>query len=265
MVTERAKRVAIYAVDGGFRDKAVADAIAIALAESGGNPKAGAGRTADRDRPRPGCGSWGLWQINSCPDRDGDGPPRFGSSPEVLLDPRVNARAAYVISSGGADFGPWSTWWQDPARKRGPGQGKVSDHRDEANRAYFWLGTDDADRLGVELIGRPVSAAVKHRIDYGDPASVWDGVRQIIEHPGDVIGGLPGAAADTARGVLGQLGDLVAVLGGLARFVELLTQWDTWRRVLYVVVALVLLVAAAALLGADLNPARRLAAGRTGD
>jgi LysM repeat protein len=59
----------------------------IAMAESGGNPNA-ISPTAD----------YGLWQINA------------SHGAEATLNPLGNAEAAVAISSGGTDWGPWTTY-----------------------------------------------------------------------------------------------------------------------------------------------------------
>jgi murein DD-endopeptidase MepM/ murein hydrolase activator NlpD len=86
----------------------VSTAVAVALAESGGNPAA-VGVNGDGSRDR------GLWQINS----------RW--HPEVsdacAFDPSCNARAAYVISNGWTDFGPWTTYSSGAYRQYLPPDG----------------------------------------------------------------------------------------------------------------------------------------------
>lgn len=88
---------------------AVADiAAAIALAESQGCKYAKAG--PNDDRPANQCtyryteaeDSFGLWQVNH------EAHPIYTS--DELYDAVGNARAALAISSGGTDFGPWTTY-----------------------------------------------------------------------------------------------------------------------------------------------------------
>lgn len=87
----------------GFSQAVLPVASAIAIAESGGNPRA--------HNPTPPDNSYGLWQINMLGSL---GPARrrqFGiSKNEDLFDPATNARAAYLVSSGGTNWRPWTTY-----------------------------------------------------------------------------------------------------------------------------------------------------------
>jgi len=98
------------AKNAGFPDPHFATAITIT--ESGGVPNA-LGDIRD-DKPI----SIGLWQINTRAH------PKYGR--DHLLIPYNNALAAYEISKGGANWGPWSTYWRDPVKRTGPGQGRVA-------------------------------------------------------------------------------------------------------------------------------------------
>lgn len=83
------------AASTGFADPVTA--AAIAMAESGGNPDAVGDTTIT-----PPFGSVGLWQINVAAHPQYD--------PQSLHDPNTNAAAALVISNGGTNFEPWSTF-----------------------------------------------------------------------------------------------------------------------------------------------------------
>lgn len=98
------------ATRAGFPDPQVA--VAIALAESGGFP----GSIADTPREY----SIGLWQINV------KAHPQYDNLQwrAWLLDPGYNAQAAFKISKEGTDWRPWSTWWKDPRKRIGPGEGR---------------------------------------------------------------------------------------------------------------------------------------------
>jgi cell wall-associated NlpC family hydrolase len=86
----------------GFRGEGLKTAYGIAMRESGGRPEA---YNPDRST---GDDSYGLFQINMLGNM---GPARrraFGiQSNKQLLDPLINARAAYKLSKGGTDFGAW--------------------------------------------------------------------------------------------------------------------------------------------------------------
>lgn len=99
------EQLARVAYDAGFRGDVLVNMVAIALRESRGNSDA----VGDKDNPRKGCGSYGLWQINSCPN-SGAGPPRYADNPRVLLDPTVNAQAAFLLSRQGTWLQPWTSY-----------------------------------------------------------------------------------------------------------------------------------------------------------
>lgn len=91
------------AQQAGFSNASASTIAAIALAESSGNPVAHNARRPDN--------SYGLTQINMI---DALGPQRRAQlglrANEDLFDPLTNFRAAYVISRGGQDFSPWTTY-----------------------------------------------------------------------------------------------------------------------------------------------------------
>lgn len=80
------------AKDAGFPNPKLA--AAIAMAESGGVPNALASTSREY--------SVGLWQINR------KAHPEF--TQEELSDPEKNAAVAFVISKGGTDWSPWTTY-----------------------------------------------------------------------------------------------------------------------------------------------------------
>lgn len=93
----------VYA-QAGFTGEALVNMVAISRGESGWD--AGAqGDTSITD------GTWGpsigLSQIRSLNDQSGTGGWRDATR---LSDPLFNARAAYAISNGGTNFGPWTVW-----------------------------------------------------------------------------------------------------------------------------------------------------------
>ena len=112
------RQIAEYAYDAGFRGQALTTSVAVALAESGGRPGA--------HNAKPPDDSYGLWQINMYgslgPDRRRD---YHLKSDAQLLDPAVNARAAFSVSGHGKTFHPWSTYIH----------GQYRGHLDAARRA----------------------------------------------------------------------------------------------------------------------------------
>lgn len=112
------EQIAKHAYDAGFRGEGLTTAVAVALAES-------SGRTgAHNDTPPD--DSYGLWQINMLGSL---GPARRRQfdldANKELLDPAVNAKAAYSISGHGKNWQPWSTYTNGAYRR----------HLDEARRA----------------------------------------------------------------------------------------------------------------------------------
>lgn len=87
----------------GFPENRIATAVAIAMCESGLRIDA----KGDNNLPHAGCNSWGLWQINRCPDRDTSGP---RADKAALLTAAGNAAAAYQISGAGANWRPWTCY-----------------------------------------------------------------------------------------------------------------------------------------------------------
>lgn len=102
--TLSAKDIAGYAAGAGFSGAALETAVAVALAESSGRPGA-VGDVALQDA------EWGpsigLWQIRSRKEEKGKGTARDA---DRLKDPGFNARSAYTISTGGANWNPWSVY-----------------------------------------------------------------------------------------------------------------------------------------------------------
>lgn len=82
---------ATAAFNAGFRGSALTEAVAIGLAESGCNPTAYNGWCC-----------YGIWQIYQSVHQQ--------YSVSCLTQAQCNADAAYDISSGGSNWGPWQTY-----------------------------------------------------------------------------------------------------------------------------------------------------------
>ena len=109
MTTLSVPELAAYARSAGWTGDGLITIVAIALRESGGNPAA----IGDIDNPHRGCRSYGLVQINVCPQGTAGGNNKgtpWRENPTTLLDPVTNFTAAYQMSRGGQDFGPWTTY-----------------------------------------------------------------------------------------------------------------------------------------------------------
>jgi hypothetical protein len=90
MATLSREQIASYAKSAGFPDDLVPTMVAIALAESGGRTEAHADDSDDD--------SYGLWQINMIGSLGPGRRKQFGlKADKELLDPTVNARAAYAV------------------------------------------------------------------------------------------------------------------------------------------------------------------------
>ncbi|MFK8912527.1 transglycosylase SLT domain-containing protein, partial [Streptomyces sp. YS-3] len=103
--------------NAGFRGESLVTAVAVALAESSCDPTA-----TNVQNNTPPSTDRGLWQINSYWHREVDDACAF--------DPQCNANAAFTISSGGANWQPWSTY----------NAGAHLRHMDEARAAVDRLG-----------------------------------------------------------------------------------------------------------------------------
>ena len=88
-------QVAAVADLAGFRGQALTTAVAISFAEDGSHdPRA-------QNHNTNGTTDTGLWQINSVHAQY--------PAPTMMI-PRANAQAAYVISAGGHNWTPWTTY-----------------------------------------------------------------------------------------------------------------------------------------------------------
>jgi hypothetical protein len=96
-------QIAEAAAAAGFGGESIAIAVAIALAESSGETLA--------HNAKPPDDSYGLWQINMLGSLGPARRAQFGlSANSDLFDPFINARAAYIVSNGGRNWRPWSTF-----------------------------------------------------------------------------------------------------------------------------------------------------------
>lgn len=86
----------------GFRGEGLRLAWAIAMRESMGRP------SAHNRNASTGDNSYGLFQINMIGSLGTSRAAKYGlSSYSALLDPRVNARVAFLMSGRGTNFGAW--------------------------------------------------------------------------------------------------------------------------------------------------------------
>lgn len=97
------ENTAIVARQAGFTGNALVTMVAIAGCESEYNP------TALDNNPKTGDYSVGLWQINYYGSLLASRTALYGP-PSGLTDPLANAKAAFSVSGGGANFSPWTTY-----------------------------------------------------------------------------------------------------------------------------------------------------------
>ena len=91
------------AYDAGFRGENLVNMVAIAGRESHWSPSA---HRSNKDKSL-GSGDRGLWQINYIHD-DNLKAAGIISSWKDLFDPLANAKAAFQLSNGGTNLGPWT-------------------------------------------------------------------------------------------------------------------------------------------------------------
>lgn len=114
----------VYA-EAGFTGEALVTMVAIARGESGWDPTADGDTSITDSTWGP---SMGLSQIRSLNAERGTGGWRDATR---LHDPKFNAKAAYAISNGGTNFGPWTVF----------SKGIYQQYTDEARAAVSALGS----------------------------------------------------------------------------------------------------------------------------
>jgi hypothetical protein len=167
----------VYA-QAGFTGDALVTMVAIAKGESGWNPGAHGDTSITTGTWGP---SIGLSQIRSLNAERGTGGWR---DPERLSDPLFNARAAYAISNGGTNFGPWTVY----------SKGLYQQYVGEAKAAVAALGTGSYAPAGA-----PPAASLEPEDDDGldpdftlsDPAGMMQEIADMMlqnrKGPGEVL------------------------------------------------------------------------------
>jgi hypothetical protein len=150
----------VAAIQSAFPPQAWQTMVAIAYAESNLNPRA-VGDYLNLPGSCNGACSFGALQINLCAHRflvaQMSGLQDPCQQAQWLMDPNNNALVAAAIWQS-AGYGAWSTWWSDPDRRIGPGQGP---YRQFLSIAQSFLSgsasSSSADRLVLLLIFVPVA------------------------------------------------------------------------------------------------------------
>lgn len=217
MTTYSYDQLKALAVQVGVPANAAPAAAAIALAESHGESNGAPGDVGIEDA------TWGpsvgLWQIRSLKAQKGTG----GTRDELAnVDPLHNAKAMASISSGGTNFGPWTTFDPSPTHPKNTG-------------AYrqFMPSADVTLFAGSKAAGN-VKAS-------GGGGNWWDTVT--------------GAVGGAASAVGGALSAPLSGIEAVGSFFVALTQWATWLRVLQIVGGFILIGVGLFLLAYDNAPA----------
>lgn len=112
-------QIRAYAAAAGAPDPDTA--AAIAMAETGGTGSTHAHNVIPPDN------SYGLWQINMLGAMGPDRRKKLGiTSNTQLFDPAVNAHAMMMVSGGGTNFSPWTTYTSGAYKKYLKGTGSTS-------------------------------------------------------------------------------------------------------------------------------------------
>ena len=145
----------------GFRGQGLEYMVAIAGRESGGDPAAR--RTDNPGGPSAGTGDFGLTQVN------------YSQWPKVkqalglsninqLLDPVINAKAAFLLSRSGTNFQPWAAGPGGWSATGDPLYGtNISSARAGVQQAYTQglLGQDYKEGTVADPSQNPATAAGK--------------------------------------------------------------------------------------------------------
>lgn len=146
----------------GFPASAQATAVAVAMAESGGSSSIVSGT-----------GDYGLWQINHRAH------PNYDTG-RLLSSPAYNAAAAYSISSGGADWSPWSAFKNGSYRKFLPQAQAVARKAGVTNTEGTPASSTGTSSLFGQIAGTiPGGSAISDLLNK-------------VPTPGDVVGGVTG-------------------------------------------------------------------------
>lgn len=211
---------AIIAANAAAAAGITGDALVMAVAIAGAESSFRFDARGDADLPEKGCGSYGLWQINSCPERDAGSTVRYGDRPELLYNPVVNARSMAAISSGGTNWQPWTVFKTGAYRK----------HIIEASQAVKKI---DPKRVAEWAAYDAEAPPTKQSNDIGFSIKTPFGTLSSDK-------GLTGKAADvinTGKDAVDAIKDPLAALG---TFFQALLDPKTWLRAAGLIVALVL-------------------------
>lgn len=202
MATLSYAQLRAYAAAAGAANPDVA--AAVAMAESGGSTTAHNAVPPDN--------SYGLWQINMYGSMGPARRKQFGlSSNAQLTDPATNARAMVVISSGGTNFSPWTTYSSGKYKKFLQGADTTTTNTPAVDAGFtatnanaitdipgeMWDGIKNATEVVVDAANWIVNPSNWLRVAYviGGVSVALVGLAILLEKP---IMGVKGSAAKAA-------------------------------------------------------------------
>lgn len=190
MATLTYAQIRAYAAAAGAANPDVA--AAVAMAESGGSTTAHNAVPPDN--------SYGLWQINMYGTMGPARRKQLGiSSNAQLTDPATNARAMVVISSGGSNFSPWTTYTSGKYKKYLQGSNTAPTNTNAVDAGFtasnanaitdipgdMWDGIKNATQVVVDAANWIVNPSNWLRIAYvaGGVSVVLVGLAILLEKP----------------------------------------------------------------------------------
>ncbi|SEF12881.1 Transglycosylase SLT domain-containing protein [Streptomyces sp. 3213] len=209
MAALSAAQIAAIARQAGFPESAIPTAVAVALAESSGIPN------QHNQNSLTGDDSYGLWQINMLGSMGPARRKQFGiSTNDQLYDPVTNARAALVLSNGGKNWGPWSTYPVKSALYMPTAQKAVGASKGMVVQANWFSDWWDDVKGGWEK-------------GYKQGSDLGDGINGLVGTP---------SPEDLANGNLTSPGDsgIWSIGTLLTGFAKAITNPDNWRDWAYV-------------------------------
>lgn len=196
-------QIAMYAAAAGAPDPQLA--AAVAMAESSG--------VTTRHNPVPPDDSYGLWQINMI---GSEGPERRRAlgitSNSQLYDPATNARAMMLVSNGGTNWHPWTTYTNGEYR---------------------------------QYLGKSTAAAAAG----AQQAGVWGDIGNGVVSGIDPLGGLFGI--DPLQNLLDGGSSAASALDWVGKAVSWVSKASNWVRVGYVIGGAALVVVGVAMVAKD--------------
>jgi cell wall-associated NlpC family hydrolase len=201
----------------GFKGDSLRTAFGIAMRESGGRPDA---YNPDRST---GDDSYGLFQINMLGEMGPARRKQFGlKANQELLDPEVNAKAAFRMSNGGKDFGAWGIG--PNAYRQGAGTETIKKYMDQFPKLLASQSSPKVVAMSQQAARNQIQAqkeikdpgyvgAMAAHITqmYAGQEEIADEVVEYMSRQASLNQRIQEAApSETTRGLLGRLGSMSA-------------------------------------------------------